>query len=452
VTARLPANLEEQARQLKAWKRKREVRSVDDLLRALLVYACCQYSFRELGMWAVLKGIGSLSERAWRKRLEKSQRWIAWLLSELLGVHQTPSWLPEGAGRVLLIDATRWKTPGGTGDDVRLHQSYELRAGRMEQVQVTDRHQAESLAHFQLRRGDLAVMDAGYPVGSSVEMTQQSQSFVLQRTTASHLHLEDEQGHTISLKERVKHLGGNSLKELEGFVRLPSSGERARVRVVCYRLPKVQAMKACERKEARLRKKHGRNYNRELVWWANFVLLVTTTQREQWSGKDLVALYRARWQIELFFKRLKQCLHLHQLRHQDWERASSVVQLYLIVWWLQEQEAQWMREVLTSVLEPLAEDVGEVSECEGEGEQSQREQEEEQDWVLSSWTLAHVCGEQVCTMLRGAWSHRRIQECQYALRRYVRSHRRTRGHRESEQRAWLQSRGRLPAVKSASSA
>jgi hypothetical protein len=145
-------------------------------------------------------------------------------------------------------------------------------------------------------------------------------------------------------------------------------------------------------------------------------------------------------------------LHLHQLRHQDWERASTVVQLYLIVWGLQEQEAQWMREVLTSVLEPLAEDVGKVSECEGEGEQSQREQEEEQDWVLSSWTLAHVCGEQVCTMLRGAWSHRRIQECQYALRRYVRSHRRKRGHRESEQRAWLQSRGRLPAVKSASSA
>jgi hypothetical protein len=319
-------------------------------------------------------------------------------------------------------------------------------------VQVTDRHQAESLRLFELRPGDLVVTDAGYAVGSSVEMTQQQQAVVLQRTTASHLHLEDEQGQTISLKERVKHLAGNSLKEVEGLVCLPGSGERVRVRVVCYRLPKEQAKKACERKEAKLRKKHGRNYNHELVWWANFVLLVTTTQREQWSGKDLVALYRARWQIELFFKRLKQCLHLHQLRYQDWERASCVVQLYLIVWWLQEQEAQWMREVLSSVLEPLAEDVCEVSEGEGEEEQSQGEQEEEQDWVLSSWTLAHVCGEQVRTMLRGAWSHRRIQECQHALRRYMRSHRRKRGHRESEQRAWLQSRGRLPAVRRASSA
>jgi hypothetical protein len=114
-------------------------------------------------MWAVLKGIGSLSERAWRKRLEQSQRWIAWLLSDLLGVHQRPAWLPEGVGRVRLIDATRWKTVGGTDDDVRLHQSYDLATGKMDQVQLTTRYQAESLSHFAMAEGDLMVTDAGYP-------------------------------------------------------------------------------------------------------------------------------------------------------------------------------------------------------------------------------------------------------------------------------------------------
>jgi hypothetical protein len=333
VSTRLPATLEAQARQLKAWSRQRGLRCVSDLLRALLLYACCQYSFRELGMWAVLKGVGSLSERAWRKRLDRSRQWIAWLLGELLGVHQTPGWLPKGVGRVLLIDATRFKTPAGTGDDVRLHQSYDLRAGRMEQVQLTDRHQAESLSHFELRAGDLVVTDAGYPVGSSVEQTRQSKSFLLQRTAASQLHLEDEEGQTISLKERVKHVAANSLKEVEGFVHLPKSGQRARVRVLCYRLPKEQAKKARERKAAKLRKKHGPNYNQELVWWAGWVILVSTTDSAEWSGKELVALYRARWQIELFFKRLKQCLRLHQLRLQEWERVSCVVQLNLIGWW-----------------------------------------------------------------------------------------------------------------------
>ena len=133
---------------------------------------------------------------------------------ELLGVHQTPSWLPEGAGRVLLIDATRWKTPGGTGDDVRLHQSYELRAGRMEQVQVTDRHQAESLGPFPLAGEEICGRDrCGLSGGgSSVEMTQQQQALLLQRTTASHLHLEDEQGQTIEL-ERARQASGQQQSE-----------------------------------------------------------------------------------------------------------------------------------------------------------------------------------------------------------------------------------------------
>ncbi len=91
---------------------------------------------------------------------------------------------------------------------------------------------------------------------------------------------------------------------------------------------------------------------------------MTTTNPAEWSGKELVALYQARWQIELIFKRLKQCLRLHQVRLEDWERVSCVLQLNLIGWWLLEEEAQSMREVLTSVLLPLRDDIAEVSERE----------------------------------------------------------------------------------------
>ena len=439
VSTRLPADLEAQARRLKAWSRQRGLRCVSELLRALLVYACCQYSWQELGMWAVLKGLGALSERAWRKRLERSRAWIGWLLGELLGVQQTPDWLPQGPGRVLLIDATRFKTLGGTGDDVRLHQSYDLRAGRMEQVQLTDRHQAESLTHFAFRAGDVVVNDAGYQVGRSVEVTQQSQSVLLQRTTASQLHVEEQGGQTISLKARIKHVPANCLREVRGWVRLPQSGQRAEVRVLCYRLPKEQAKRARERKAAKLRQKQGPNYNQELVWWAGWVILVTTADPALWSGQDLLRLYRARWQIELFFKRLKGCLHLHQVRLKDWQRVSCVLQLCLISWWLQEQEAEVLRELLRSLLSPLGEDIAELPEPEED-----HQEQDAQEWVLSSWTLAHFCCEQVRTMLRGAWSHQRLQQCQPFLQRYVCSRKRKRGHSETEQRAWLQTRSVQP--------
>src|SRR6266571_1143308 len=207
----------------------------------------------------------------------------------------------------------------------------------------------------------MVVTDAGYPVASSVQITQQSKSVLLQRTTATHLHLEDEQGQTISLKERIKHVPANCLKEVLGWVRLPDSGERAEVRVVCYRLPQEQAKLARERKAAKLRKKYGPHYNQELLWWAGWIILVTTADRALWSGKDLVRLYRARWQIELFFKRLKQCLHLHQVRLKDWQRVSCVVQLCLISWWLHEQEAQDLRELLLGLLEPVEEQITDLS-------------------------------------------------------------------------------------------
>jgi hypothetical protein len=204
--------------------------------------------------------------------------------------------------------------------------------------------------------------------------------------------------------------------------------------VLCYRLPAEEARKARERKAARLRKKHGPNYNQELVWWASWVLLVTTTDAAQWSGRDLLRLYRARWQIELLFKRIKQCLHLHAVPVKDWERASCLLHLNLIGWWLQEQEAAWLRGVLSSVLAP---DPEAIREWESDEERDVRQ---EAEGILSSWTLAHFCCEQVRTMLRGAWTRQRIQHCQHALRRYVSSRKRKRGHRESEQRAWLQTR------------
>ena len=433
VTTRLPAELEEQARHLKAWTRKRGLERVSDVLRALLVYAACDYSFRELGIWAVLKGIGSLSERAWRKRFQQSRAWIAWLLSSVLGSGQRPAWLPAHAQRILIVDATRFKTPGGTGDDVRLHQCYDLHSGRMVQVQVTDRHQAESLRHFTFQAGDLVVTDAGYPLASGVEETQEQQAGLVQRISAFLVHLTNEQGQVIALKEQVQGQVADSIRELAAWIPLPHHAKRVQVRVLCYRLPDEQAKKARARKEASLRKKYGKKFNQERVWWAGWVLLVTTAPAEQWSASDLMRLYRARWQIELFFKRLKQVLSWHRIEFSDLQRATMLVQLKLLVWWLQEQEAQWMSELFRGVLTAPAGKMTEVP-CLPE------EESEAEQGVWSQWTLAHMGYDEVRTTLRGAWSHQRTKQCHEHLVRYIRSHPRKRGHQQSEQRDWFRQR------------
>ncbi len=102
----LPAAYQEQARRLGAWTRTRGIAGIDALLQALLGYVLCARSLRQLGAWATLVGLGSISDRAWSKRIRHSTAWALWLLGAL--VQPTCCGRPGSAQplRIRLIDAS----------------------------------------------------------------------------------------------------------------------------------------------------------------------------------------------------------------------------------------------------------------------------------------------------------------------------------------------------------
>jgi hypothetical protein len=155
VLSQLPTDYEQQARTRGAFVRSRGLISVGDLLRGLLAYVLCVSSLRQLGAWAVLIGLADLSHVAWQKRLRHARDWLLWLLIELLAVPAPICELPST--RIVLIDATRLKVPGGCGDDWRVHLGYDLLAGRLVDVKVSDRHTAEGFTLFEVRAGDIIV-------------------------------------------------------------------------------------------------------------------------------------------------------------------------------------------------------------------------------------------------------------------------------------------------------
>jgi hypothetical protein len=428
IGPRLPSDLDEKARELKAFERVRGIADPLDLLRGLLAYVLCAQasSFRRLGVWAVLVEVAQISDTAWRKRLVKASAWLLWLLGARLPVDASrpQSRLQErAAGRVLLIDATRLREPGGCGDDWRLHTAYDLQAGRLVEVRVTDRHQAESLQHFDLRPGEIVVADNGYGYRSNVAYAQSRQAWVVLYLTPSTFPLEDQQGKPIALLAWLRGKGASCRSRV---CWCQWKGQRYQVRLVALKLTAAVARRRREQKRRHAREK-GKPVSATTLYLAGWILLVTTLPEQAWSAEEVLSLYRARWQTELLYKRLKQQVHCATLRCRTPEALQAEIRAYLLAWVLQEEEAAQLRAVLEEV---QASELGELGEWSWD------------EHPLSEWRLSSLCLDTLRMQVLGQWSAARVRVCAPHLQRYLRSSPRQRKHQATATRHWLATKRR----------
>ena len=116
------------------------------------------------------------------------------------------------------------------------------------------------------------------------------------------------------------------------------NGQRHPVRLIASPLPPAQRRRARRRKQRRAKRK-GRRVSARTLRLAGWWLLLTTLAATAWPAADIVRLYRARWQVELLFKRLKQLLRAHAIRARTRAAAEATVRALLVAWALQERVA-----------------------------------------------------------------------------------------------------------------
>jgi hypothetical protein len=304
----LPPETVQMAREFKAFVRAKKVKTPAQLLRVVFLYCGLDKSLREVaGTFTAL--YESMTDQAVAERLRACGPWVKAMLRRMLPLSAVDT-LPQGR-RFVVIDASSIQAPGATGTDHRLHIAMDLVSLQFLEVFVSDVHTGETLKHFTLAPGDVAVADRGYAHCQGMSAAVQQGADLIVRLNPFSVVLRDAVGGALELCAALKRQHTETLRTLA--VELCATGGQHEVRgwVHAYRLSAEQANRA--RQKCRQGHKKG-TPTAESLLLAGWVLVFTTLAPAVLSAQTLMALYRCRWQVELAIKRWKSVLDVDALR------------------------------------------------------------------------------------------------------------------------------------------
>ncbi len=331
LTRLLPNGWRELAREMGAMKRARgEIKSPEILLQLLLLHAATGLSLQQATARARLQGLPAVTDVALLKRLRSSERWLCEMGRRMFvrtRYVQDGVVAPPGR-RLRAVDATTVQEPGATGTDWRVHYSVLLPDLCCDFFVLTDAKGQESYKRLSVEAGDIILADRGYCHREGVAHVVAHGGDVVVRLNSTNFPLlEASRDVPFAMLPHFRNLAG--VEPGEWPVRFKAAGRTWSARLCAVRKSKTAADLAKKRILRQAAKKHKRLLP-DTLEFAEYVFVLSTLPADTLACARILQLYRARWQIELCFKRMKSLFRLGHLPKRSDASARAWIQAKLL--------------------------------------------------------------------------------------------------------------------------
>ncbi len=192
---------------------------------------------------------------------------------------------------------------GGGAAAMKLQTELDLRSGAVSHVQIEPGRSpdaATSRQHVRHGKGSLRITDLGYfNVLIFAAMMAAEEHFLSRLQFGTGVMLRD--GDSVDLLPWLAQQPGPFVDEPI----LLGQEQRLACRLIAWRLPQEQANRRRQKLRQETISKKGREPSAERLAWCDWTILVTSVPVDMLTPKEAAVLYRARWQVELLFKRWK---------------------------------------------------------------------------------------------------------------------------------------------------
>ena len=306
VLTLLPPDLEDSARENQALVRCRNVRDAEALMRMALAYAVSDLSLKDVAAWAQTLGVAEITGPGLFYRLREAEAWLERVLAQTL---QSQVQAESGRRRRLrVVDATVITGPGATGTQWRAHVLLDAERGGFRSVELTDARGGEEYGRHPIEPGEVVLGDRAYATARGLWAVRSAGGEVVARMNPHSIRVCDADRKPLRLLEeesRVPSVGGTDF-----HIEVPIPPAKRNKSHKTWPLDRARAWVPA-------RAVAGRTRRGEVIW------ILTSLPSAQAPPSELLQLYRLRWQIELFFKRLKSLLHLDTLPSRQGPTARS---------------------------------------------------------------------------------------------------------------------------------